>query len=144
MKFEGAVDVTPRANTDLVTTTVEARTPNATTSTMTQAYAYAYAYDPTPEQANLLRSHIGGSRFAYNTLLGLVKDNWDENRAKRDAGDEVTKDDYLSTSHFDLLYLWAEKRDDAAPWWSENGASTYNDATQRLSRAFANWRHGKA
>ncbi|MBW4077683.1 MAG: IS200/IS605 family element transposase accessory protein TnpB [Acidobacteria bacterium] len=125
-----------------MTTTVEARTPNATTSTMTQAYAYAF--DPTPEQANLLRSHIGGSRFCYNTLLGLVKDNWDENRAKRDAGDEVTKNDYLSTSHFDLLYLWAEKRDELAPWWSENGASTYNDATQRLSRAFANWRRGTA
>ncbi len=109
---------------------------------MTQAYAYAF--DPTPEQANLLRSHIGGSRFCYNTLLGLVKDNWDENRAKRDAGDEVTKNDYLSTSHFDLLYLWAEKRDELAPWWSENGASTYNDATQRLSRAFANWRRGTA
>jgi putative transposase len=30
-----------------------------------------------------------------------------------------------------------------APWWSENGSSTYNDATQRLSRAFANWRKGK-
>jgi putative transposase len=111
-------------------------------STVTQAYAYAF--DPTPEQANLLRSHIGGSRFAYNTLLGLVKDNWDENRAKRDAGEVVSKDDYLSTSHFDLLYLWAEKRDELAPWWRENGSSTYNDATQRLCRAFANWRRGKA
>ena len=64
-----------------MTTTVEVRTPNATTSTVTQAYAYAF--DPTPEQANLLRSHIGGSRFCYNTLLGLVKNNWDENRATR-------------------------------------------------------------
>ena len=111
-------------------------------TTMTQAYSFAL--DPAPEQAIALRSHIGGSRFAYNALLGLVKANWDENRAKKDAGGEVTKDDYLSTSHFDLLYLWATHRDELAPWWSENGSSTYNDATKRLSQAFANWRRGKA
>ena len=109
-------------------------------TTLTQAYRYAL--DPTPEQANLLRSHIGGSRFAYNALLGLVKANWDENRARKDAGEEVAKEEYLGASHFDLLYLWAAKRDDLAPWWAENGSSTYNDAAQRLSRAFANWRKG--
>jgi len=120
-----------------VTTAVQERTSTSTTSTTTQAYAYAI--DPTPEQANLLRSHIGGSRFTYNTLLSLVKTNWDENRQKK-----VPKEEYLGTSHFDLLYLWASKRDELAPWWSENGSSTYNDATQRLSRAFANWRKGQA
>ena len=109
-------------------------------TTLTQAYRYAL--DPTPEQANLLRSHIGGSRFAYNALLGLVKANWDENRARKDTGEEVAKEEYLGTSHFDLLYLWAKHRDDLAPWWAENGSSTYNDAAQRLSRAFANWRKG--
>jgi putative transposase len=125
-----------------VTTAVLESTSTSTASTITQAYAYAI--DPTPEQANLLRSHIGGSRFAYNALLGLVKANWDGNRQRKDAGEEVPKEEYLGTSHFDLLYLWAAHRDELAPWWSENGASTYNDATQRLSRAFVNWRQGKA
>ncbi|MHB8335760.1 MAG: helix-turn-helix domain-containing protein [Acidimicrobiales bacterium] len=69
-------------------TTAVRESPSAS-STVTQAYAYAL--DPTPDQANLLRSHIGGSRFAYNTLLGLVKDNWDENRVKKDAGEVVSK-----------------------------------------------------
>ncbi len=124
-----------------MTTTVLERTALATQS-VTQAYSFAI--DPTPEQANLLRSHIGGSRFAYNALLGLVKANWDENRQRRGAGEEVAKEEYLGTSHFDLLYLWAAHRDSVAPWWAENGASTYNDAAQRLSRAFANWRQGKA
>ena len=73
-----------------------------------------------------------------------MKDNWDENRKRKEAGEDVPKEDYLGTSHFDLLYLWAAHRDEVAPWWSENGVSTYNDATQRLSRAFANWRQGKA
>ena len=111
-------------------------------TTITQAYRYAI--DPTPEQANLLRSHIGGSRFAYNALLGLVKANWDENRSRKEAGEEVLKEDYLGTSHFDLLYLWVKHRNELAPWWAANGSSTYNDAAQRLSRAFANWRKGTA
>jgi putative transposase len=106
--------------------------------------AYSFAIDPTPEQANALRSHIGGSRFAYNALLGLVATNWDENREKKAAGLEVTKDDYLSTSHFGLLYLWADQRDRLAPWWAENGSSTYNDAAQRLSKAFTNFHRGRA
>ena len=109
-------------------------------TTLTQAYRFAI--DPSPEQANLLRSHIGGSRFAYNALLGLVKANWDENRARKEAGENVAKEDYLGTSHFDLLCLWAAKRDELAPWWGENGSSTYNDAAQRLSRAFTNWKKG--
>ncbi len=111
-------------------------------TTITQAYRYAI--DPTPEQANLLRSHIGGSRFAYNALLSLVKDNWDENRSRKESGEEVPKEDYLGTSHFDLLYLWVKHRNELAPWWAANGSSTYNDAAQRLSRAFANWRKGTA
>jgi putative transposase len=106
--------------------------------------AYAYALDPTSEQSAKLRSHIGGSRFAYNALLGLVKDNWDENRAKKEAGIEILKGDWISTSHFGLLYLWAEHRDELAPWWAENCSSTYNDAAQRLSRAFTNFRRDRA
>jgi putative transposase len=77
-------------------------------------------------------------------LLGLVKDNWDENRAKKEAGVEVTQEEWVDTSHFGLLYLWAEHRDERAPWWTENGSSTYNDATQRLSKAFTNFRKGRA
>jgi putative transposase len=115
---------------------------SSATTLVTQAYRFAI--DPNPEQRNALRSHIGGSRFAYNALLALVKANWDENRSKKDAGVDVTREDYLGTSHFDLLYLWAKHRDELAPWWGENGASTYNDAAQRLSRAFANWRKEKS
>jgi putative transposase len=111
-------------------------------TTLTQAYAYDL--DPTLEQISALQSHIGGSRFAYNAMLALVKDNWDENRAKKEEGIEVTQDDWVSTSHFGLLYLWAEHRDELAPWWSENGSSTYNDAAQRLSKAFTNFRKGRA
>lgn len=106
--------------------------------------AYVYAVDPTPHQIAILRSHVGGSRFAYNALLELVKDNWDENDAKKRAGFDLAKDDLIDTSHFSLLYLWAELRDELAPWWSENGSSTYNDAAKRLSAAMANFRKGRS
>jgi putative transposase len=114
----------------------------ASTATLTRAYAYAL--DPTPDQVSMLRSHVGGSRFAYNAMLGLVKDNWDENRAKKEAGVEVTQDDWIDTDHFGLLRHWAKHRDELAPWWPENGASTYNDAAQRLAKAIDNWRKGRA
>jgi len=117
-------------------------TGHSTTTNVTKAYSYVI--DPTPEQITLLRSNVGGSRFAYNTLLGLVKDNWDENRAKKEAGIEVTNDNWIDIGHFGLLYLWAEHRDEAAPWWSENASSTYNDAAQRLAKAFTNFHKGRA
>jgi putative transposase len=122
----------------MVTTESECSPFSATTQ------AYRFAIDPTPEKANALRSHIGGTRFAYNALLGLVKANWDESRAKIDAGEKVVRSDYLGTRHLDLQKLWYERRDELAPWWAENGSSTYNYACLNLSKAFANWRHGRA
>ena len=111
-------------------------------ATITQAYRYAL--DPTPEQASLLRSHIGGTRFTYNALLELVQRNWEENRLKKLAGEEVGPKDYLGVSHFDLQKLWYQHRDELAPWWGENNSSTYNYACLNLSKAFTNWRKGRA
>ena len=79
-----------RADTDRVT-----RSDQRIPTTLTRAYAFAL--DPTPGQISALRSHVGGPRFAYNALLGFVQGNWDENRAKKDAGLEVAKEDYVST-----------------------------------------------
>ena len=106
--------------------------------------AYRYAIDPTPEQIAQLRSHVGGARFAYNALLGLVKENWDQNRARKEAGEEVTKSDYLGTSQIDLQKLWYARRDELAPWWSANASSTFNYAHVHLARSFTNWKRGTA
>lgn len=106
--------------------------------------AYRYAIDPTPEQAAQLRSHIGGARFAYNALLVLVRENWDQNRARKEAGEEVSPAGYLATSQLDLQKLWYARRDELAPWWSANASSTYNYAHVHLARAFTNWRKGTA
>lgn len=114
------------------------------TCPVTVTQAYRYALDPTPDQANLLRSHIGGTRFAYNALLELVQNNWEENRVKKAAGEEVAAQDYLGVSHFDLQKLWYQRRDELAPWWGENNSSTYNYACLNLSKDFTNWRAGRA
>lgn len=106
--------------------------------------AYTYALDPSPEQERALLSHVGASRFAYNHLLASVLTNWDANRQKKERGEVVANDDYLATTHFGLLYQWSAQRDEVAPWWTENGASCYNDAAQRLSRNFANFHAGRA
>ncbi len=106
--------------------------------------AYRYAIDPTPEQVAQLRSHVGGARFAYNALLSLVKENWDENRARKEVGEEVRKENYLGTAQLDLQKLWYEKRDELAPWWGANASSAYNYAHVHLARAFANWKKGTA
>jgi putative transposase len=111
-----------------------------------KAQSFKYRIDPTPEQERLLWSAIGGSRFAYNHLLGLVKDNWAQVRAEKQVSEdgETHATQYVSTNHFGLLYLWAEVRDEVAPWWEENSAQSYNDAALRLSKSFTNWRKGRA
>lgn len=35
--------------------------------------AYRFALDPSPSQVRAFRSHAGGARKAYNTMLALVK-----------------------------------------------------------------------
>ena len=99
--------------------------------------AYRYAIDPTPEQVAQLRSHVGGARFAYNALLALVQASWDENRARKEAGEEVATADYLGTSQLNLQRLWYAKRDELAPWFDANASSTYNYAHVHLASGSA-------
>jgi putative transposase len=105
--------------------------------------AFKYRIDPAPAVEWALLSHAGGSRFAYNHLLSVVKANWDQIAAEKAAsGDGTHTTGYVDTSQFGLLRVWASVRDAAAPWWAENSAQAYNDAAIRLSRAFTAWRRG--
>ena len=99
--------------------------------------AFSYALDPTSEQEELFRSHVGGSRFAYNHLLQLVSENWAQVRTEKENGEQVTE--YLPTRHFGLVTLWNSHKADVAPWHAENSTWVYNDAAQKLSSAFENF-----
>jgi putative transposase len=105
---------------------------------------FSYLLDPTPEQRSLLSSHTGAARFCHNFLLGVVMENWKQNREKKETGEAVNQEDYLGTRHLDLQKLWYERRADAAPWFSENASSTYNYAQVHLAQAFSNFHAGRA
>jgi putative transposase len=71
-------------------------------------------------------------------------ENWKQNRDKKEVGEVVDQKDYLGTRHLDFQKLWYERRDEIAPWFTENASSTYNYAQVRLAQAFANFHAGRA
>ena len=104
---------------------------------------FSYLLDPTPEQRSLLFRHTGADRFCHNFLLGVVMENWKQNREKKETGEAVNQEDYLGTRHLDLQKLWYERRAEAAPWFSENASSTYNYAQVHLAQAISNFHAGR-
>ena len=116
--------------------------PDPATGKTTVVKAYKYAIDPTPAQVQQLQSHLGGSRYAYNTMLAMLYDNWNQIKTEKIAGTQQTE--YLPTDHFSLLKLWNSVKDDVAPWWGQNSSHTYNDGTKRASQAFTNFIKGSA
>ena len=75
-------------------------------ATLTKVHqGFSYLLDPTPVQRQLLASHTGSARFCHNFLLGLVLENWRENRGKKEAGEEVTRENYRGTRQLDLQKL---------------------------------------
>ncbi len=114
-------------------------------ATLTKVHqGFTFLLDPTPVQRQLLSSHTGATRFCHNFLLSLIMEDWKENREKKDAGEVVTKENYLGTHQLDLQKLWYERRGEVAPWFTENASSTYNYAQVHLAQAFANFHACKA
>ena len=110
---------------------------------VTQSFKYRLRVTPTIEPQ--LLSAVGASRFAQNKLLECVQTNWAQIAAEKAASaDGSHSTPYVKTGHFDLLRLWSQIRDEAAPWWGEVSFQSFNDAAKRLSLAFAAWRAGRA
>ena len=76
------------------------------------------ALDPAPAQAQLLESHFGGMRVAYNWCI-------DYNRQLRDAGKKQVFNAYALRREFN-----AEKAE-LFPWWAENSKECYSDGISR-------------
>jgi len=73
--------------------------------------------DPTPAQAQLLRSYCGASRFAYNWTVAIVKENLDTRAKERMAGkDETQLTRSLSWTAWSMTPLWNSVKNDVAPW----------------------------
>lgn len=108
--------------------------------TQTVHRAFVYALDPTPAQEQMLHSHSGGARFAYNHMLAKVKANLDQRAAEKTYGipdDQLTPS--MSWSHFSLNNEFNATKDDVAPWNRENSSQAYLYALLGLAGALKNW-----
>ncbi|MCK2243949.1 IS607 family element RNA-guided endonuclease TnpB [Crossiella sp. S99.2] len=102
--------------------------------------AYRYALDPTPEQERTLRSHCGAQRYAFNWGLRLVRANLDQRAAERSygiTGAGLTPS--LNWSAYGLRKTWNQRKEEVAPWWSENSKEAYSSGLANLANALRNW-----
>ena len=104
------------------------------------AQAYRFALDPSPAQVRAFRSHAGGARKAFNTMLALVKSVMGQRAAERTygiAGEDLTPP--LDWSLAGLRKEWNRRKDDAAPWWAANSKEAYNSGLDALARGLEAW-----
>ncbi|MEU4807674.1 IS607 family element RNA-guided endonuclease TnpB [Nocardia fluminea] len=102
--------------------------------------AYRYALDPVPRQQRMLASHAGGSRFAHNYMLTLVKAVLDQRTAEQSYGlavDELTPSPGWSLPA--LRKTWNRHKAVVAPWWGENSKEAYNTGLDALARGLDAW-----
>src|SRR5699024_7364165 len=106
--------------------------------------AYQFALDPTPEQADALRSDCGAARSAFNWGLAHVQANIGQRDAERSYDiptDELTP--ALNWSAYSLRKDWNAAKDAVAPWWAENGKEAYSSGLANLADALGNWKASK-
>jgi putative transposase len=101
--------------------------------------------DPTPAQAQLLRSYCGSARFAYNWTIGLVKENLDARYQERNDGvaaEDLTKS--LNWSPYTLTPLWNSVKDEAAPWHRDVTMHAFRSGVTNASVALKNFSESKS
>ena len=85
--------------------------------------AYRFALEPSAAQEQMLRSHAGAARFAWNWGLAKCADRY------------AAEGKWYSA--IDLHRLWnaAKKADPALAWWAENSKCACQEAFRDLDRA---------
>jgi putative transposase len=100
--------------------------------------------DPTPAQAELLRSYCGASRFAYNWTLATVKENLEKRAEERRTGileSEITES--LSWSPYSMSPLWNSVKDEVAPWHRDVTKHAFRCGVNNASTALKNFHESK-
>lgn len=101
--------------------------------------AYQFALEPTPAQVELMLSHCGGARVAYNWCLARVKANWDQRAAEASYGiAEEDRTPFIETSYYSLQKAWTAAKHEVAPWWAENCKFAYDTGCRNLAAAVSN------
>jgi putative transposase len=109
-------------------------------SDRTVIQAYRFALEPTPQQVQMLLSHCGAQRFAYNWALRMVKANLEQRAAERTYGlDGQQLTPSLDWSAYGLRRQWNRVKDVTAPWWPENSKEPYSSGLANFSLALRNW-----
>jgi putative transposase len=106
--------------------------------------AVLVALDPTPAQAQLLRSYCGASRFAYNWTIATVKENMDTRSEERRAGineNELTKS--LSWSAWSMTPLWNSVKNEVAPWHRDVTKHAFQSGVTNATIALKNFNQSK-
>jgi putative transposase len=106
-----------------------------------QRWACRFSLDPNPAQQNVLRSHCGAQRFAYNWGLSQVKENLGQRATEKIGGiDAEALSPALAWSAYALRRTWNQAKDAVAPWWSENSKEAYSSGLAHLATALGNWK----
>ncbi len=102
--------------------------------------AYRFALDPSPEQAEQLRSNCGAQRFAFNWGLRLVKANLNQRGAERSYGiAEADLTPSVNWSAYRLRKVFNQLKGEVAPWWAGNSKEAYASGLFNLSAALDSW-----
>jgi len=99
--------------------------------------AYRFELDPTVEQAELLGSFTGASRFWFNQGLALVKQRLDERAAGADVRVPWSYKQLCSEFKGDAI------KDELAPWRAEVVTGSYQAGLEQLGRALQNFSRGR-
>jgi putative transposase len=100
--------------------------------------------DPTPAQAQLLRSYYGASRFAFNWTVATVKENLDTRAEERRAGiEEADLTKSLSWSPYSMTPLWNSVKDEVAPWYRDVNKHAFRSGVTNACTALKNFNESK-
>ena len=99
--------------------------------------AYRFELDPTVEQAELLGSFTGASRFWFNQGLALVKERLDERAAGAGVSVPWSYRQLCSEFKGDAI------KEELAPWRREVVTGSYQAGLEQLGRALQNFSEGR-
>src|ERR1035437_9287529 len=100
--------------------------------------------DPSPAQAQLLRSYCGASRFAYNWAVAVAKENKETRRKERRAGiEEADLTKSLDWSSWSMTPMWNSVQDEVAPWHREVTKHAFRSGVTNAATALKNYHESK-
>jgi len=89
--------------------------------------AYRFALDPTSRQEQMLRSHAGAARYAWNWGLRECNKRYTVERK------------WYSAAELHQQWNVAKKTDPDLTWWNQNSKCVYQEAFRNLDRALRDY-----